>query len=114
MKINHLMSDDAVLAELGKRFARRRIDMHLTQADLAREAGVSKRTVERLEAGEATQISSVIRVSRVLDLIPGLDQWIPEAGPRPMDLIKMQRKERKRVTPRRKDSDVTEKWTWDE
>lgn len=114
MKINHLMSDDAVLAELGKRFARRRIDMRLTQADLAREAGVSKRTVERLEAGATTQTSSIIRVSRVLDLIPGLDQWIPDAGPRPMDLIKMQRKERQRVSPRRKNRGTTEKWTWDE
>lgn len=94
MQIDKLMTDAAILAELGKRLARRRLDSQLTQAELAREAGISKRTVERMEAGASAQMSSLIRICRVLDLIPGLDQFIPPSGLRPMDLIKTNGQER--------------------
>jgi transcriptional regulator with XRE-family HTH domain len=111
MQIDKHLTDAAILAELGKRLARRRLDSNLTQADLAREAGISKRTVERMEAGASAQMSSLIRVCRVLDLIPGLDQFIPPSGLRPMDLIKSKGKRRQRASSSRK-SDSDEKWTW--
>ncbi len=44
------MNDDAVLAELGRALAERRIGIGLTQAALAEQAGIGKRTVERIEA----------------------------------------------------------------
>lgn len=113
MNINNLMSDSAILTELGQRLARRRIDMQLTQADLAHEAGVSKRTVERIESGASAQMSSVIRICRVLDLVAGLNQWMPPAGPRPMDLIKIKGKTRQRASSGRKGSGTGEPWRWD-
>jgi transcriptional regulator with XRE-family HTH domain len=58
------MTDDAILAEIGNRIARYRIDQQVTQADLAEQAGVSKRTVERVEAGASVQFSTVIRILR--------------------------------------------------
>jgi len=112
MKIDTLMSDEAILAELGARLARRRIDWQLTQADLAYEAGVSKRTVERIEAGASAQMSSLIRIFRVLDLLPGMDQFIPPVGPRPMDLIKIKGKMRQRVSSGRKGDGTDEPWSW--
>jgi transcriptional regulator with XRE-family HTH domain len=112
MPIDNLMSDDAILAELGTRLARRRIDLQLTQARLAHEAGVSKRTVERIETGASAQMSSVIRICRVLDLLPGMDQFIPPAGPRPMDLIKIKGKRRQRASSSRKGSGPDDPWTW--
>lgn len=54
-------TDAAVLAELGDRLSRRRLQRNLTQAQLAREAGVSKRTVIRLERGESSQVTNLIR-----------------------------------------------------
>lgn len=92
-----LMTDDTILKEIGRRLARRRLDFQLTQAALAQEAGVSKRTVERIEAGYATQTLSLIRIMRVLDLLHGLDQLLPKPGPRPMDLLKLKGKPRRRV-----------------
>ncbi len=56
MKITKQTTDDAVLAELGTRLER-----NLPQGQLAKQARVSKRTVERLEAGTvATQLSGFI------------------------------------------------------
>jgi len=89
------MSDEAVLQELGRRLTRHRIDQQLTQSALAKEAGISKRTVERIEAGASAQVSSLVRVLRVLDLLPGLEALAPDPGIRPMDLL--QRKGRYRV-----------------
>jgi transcriptional regulator with XRE-family HTH domain len=106
------MTDDAVLEEFGKRLGRRRLDLQLTQAKLADQAGVSKRTVERMEAGAAAQTLSLIRILRVLDLLQGLDQLIPETGPRPMDLLKLKGKQRQRASSSRAADQAGKVWSW--
>ena len=88
MKINNELSDETILVELGRRLAQRRIAQSLSQAALAAESGVAKRTVERVEAGESVQLVTLVRLCRVLDLMDGLDQWLPETGPSPMALLK--------------------------
>ena len=114
MTVLHLQTDEAILAELGKRLARQRLDRRITQEELAREAGVSKRTVERIETGASAQMSSIIRILRVLDLLPGLEQLIPEPPARPLDLLKMQGKARKRATKKRKRQTTEAPWSWDD
>lgn len=111
MKIEGLLTDEAVLIELGGRLARRRIELGLAQAALAEQAGVSKRTVERIEAGAAAQTVTLIRILRVLDLLSRLETLVPDAGPSPMDLLKLKGKERKRA-PRKKKSPSGKPWQW--
>lgn len=112
MNISKLLTDDAILAETGKRIARCRLDHQLTQADVAEQAGVSKRTVERVEAGASAQMSTIIRILRVLDLLPGLDRLIPEPGPRPMELLKLKGKVRQRASSNRLPNRSNKKWSW--
>lgn len=111
MKINPLLTDDTILAELGTRLAKRRLELQLTQAALAEEAGVSKRTVERIEAGATTQVLTLIRILRVLELLEHLDVLVPEPGPSPIDLLKLKGKERQRASGRRGEEEKGE-WTW--
>lgn len=111
MKIQYQQTDETILAELGERIAQRRLQRQLTQAELAEQAGVSKRTVERIEAGATTQLSTLIRILRVLQLLDRLEELIPVTGPRPMDLLKLKGRERQRVTRKRKPSDP-EPWRW--
>jgi transcriptional regulator with XRE-family HTH domain len=111
MRLSSLQSDGTILAEIGKRIASRRIDRQLTQAQLAERAGVGKRTVERLENGESTQMSTVIRIFRVLELLPNLDTMIPEPGLRPMDLLKLKGKARQRASAPR-ETDEPARWEW--
>jgi transcriptional regulator with XRE-family HTH domain len=102
MKITSQLTDDALLGELGSRFARIRIDRRLTQAQLAEQAGVSKRTVERLERGEAgTQLWGFLRLCRVLGLVERLDVLLPEPEPSPLELMKLRGRLRRRVRPAR-------------
>ena len=102
MRITTELSDMAVLQEIGQRAERRRIDAGLTQAQLAEEAGISKRTVERIEAGRSTDFVMLVRVLRVLKLLQALDQLVPDLPQSPLVLLKGRGRERKRVGhPRR-------------
>ena len=112
MKLDATLTDKAILAEIGTRIARRRLDFQLTQANLAEQAGISKRTLERVEAGLTAQFSTIVRIFRVLDLLPALDQVIPGAGPRPLEVVKNKGKIRQRVSLRGKKPD--EPWSWDD
>ena len=94
MKITKQATDAVILGELGSRLAKIRLDHNLTQAQLATQAGVSKRTVERLETGAvATQLSGFIRVCRVLDLIERFESAHPGTGAQPGRAIETRRQE---------------------
>lgn len=110
-----LLSDDAILSELGTRLTQHRIRLQITQAQLANQAGISKRTVERIESGYSAQMSSIVRIFRVLDLMENLVHLIPEPGPRPMDLLQQKRKIRIRASSKKTKRKGTEKsWKWKE
>ena len=111
MKIERQLTPEAALGELGRRLARRRLDHGITQADAARQAGIGKRTLERIEAGGDTQMSTVIRLLRILELMEGVDRLVPEAGPRPMDLLKLKGKERRRAASKRT-AKTSHEWHW--
>jgi transcriptional regulator with XRE-family HTH domain len=107
------LPDEAVLRELGERLTRIRLERNFTQATLAEQAGVSKRTVERLEAGEvATQLSGFLRVCRVLGLLERFDALVPEPLPSPMAQLKLQGRKRRRASGKKVGAPPPKKWTW--
>jgi len=57
------------------------------------------------------QMSTMIRILRVLELLDRLETLVPEAGPRPMDLLKLKGQERKRASGKRKPPDEVP-WKW--
>lgn len=112
------LTDDGVLTELGQRLAARRVVMGLTQAQLATQAGVAKRTLERIEAGESSQLLTFIRVLRALDALAGVEQLLPASAQSPMALLKARDKgateSGRRQRASGKKSSVAERppWTW--
>jgi transcriptional regulator with XRE-family HTH domain len=113
MKITKQATDDAVLAELGGRLARIRLERNLTQGQLAEQAGVSKRTVERLESGAvATQLSGFIRVCRVLGVLERLDTLVPEPVPSPVAQLKLRGRQRQRASATKAVKSADKKWQW--
>jgi transcriptional regulator with XRE-family HTH domain len=97
MKFENLLSDEAVLAEMGQRLVAARLERRMTQAQLAQAAGVSKRTIERLEDGASAQVANLVRCLRALDRLEGLERLLPEQPVNPLDLLKQARAPRSRV-----------------
>lgn len=116
MHLTSELSETAILEELGARLCRRRLDLGWAQAELASRAGVSKRTIERIEAGASTQLGNWIRVLRAMGQIEALEELLPEVGPRPMEMLKRRKQERRRVSPHRGEDagqeQPQEPWTW--
>jgi transcriptional regulator with XRE-family HTH domain len=110
-----MATDEMVLGELGGRLARIRLDRNLTQAQVALQAGVSKRTVERLEAGTVgTQLSGFIRVCRALDIIERFELLAPEPVPSPVAQLKMAGRKRQRASTPKPLMLSEKKWQWGE
>jgi transcriptional regulator with XRE-family HTH domain len=115
MNFDSKLTDEAILRELGGRLTAARLERNLTQEALADQAGVSKRTVERLESGKVgTQLSGFVRVCRSLGLVERFDALLPEPGPSPIAQMKLQGRRRKRASGRRAAAGATKKWTWGE
>jgi transcriptional regulator with XRE-family HTH domain len=112
VKFENLYTDEAALEELGNRLSQFRIVLNITQADLAREAGIGKRTLERLEAGESTQTQTLLRVLRVLNLFGNLEVLVPEPSVTPRQLIKEKRALPKRASKKTAPSKDGTPWKW--
>lgn len=107
------MSDGTVLKVIGERLAGLRLARNLTQQQLAEQAGLGLRTVQRLELGmAATQLSGFVRVCRVLGLVEHLESFIPEPAVSPMAQLKMQGRKRQRATGRKAATVKPGPWTW--
>jgi len=71
---------------------------------------VSKRTVERLEAGHSGNLTSFVRILRTLDLRDGLELLLPPPQPGPIDLLRLAGDAPQRATGSSALND--EPWTW--
>ena len=106
-------TDDPLLAALGARLAGIRVARSMTQAQLAAEAGLGLRTIQRLEQGAAaTQLSGFLRVCRVLGLLDQLDALIPEPAASPITQLKLQKNRRQRASRATSKRAPKTDWTW--
>ena len=108
-----ILTDDALLLRIGERLARLRLAQGLTQEQLATQAGLGVRTVQRLELGEAaTQLSGFVRVCRVLGLVDRFDLLLPDVPASPMAQLKAQGRPPRRARAKKLEGDKPKAWTW--
>lgn len=83
-------------AALGEQLRLLRLQRHLDQRELARQAGIALNAVKRLESGRGTTLTSLIKVLQTL----GRDDWLATLSPpvsiSPLQMLK-QRPGRRRV-----------------
>ena len=97
-----VLSNSAVLGEIGRRLQGYRLNLNLAQAEVAMKAGVSRRALQKLEGGQACTLTSLLRVLRALGRLDALDAFLPEPGLSPIQLAKLKGRQRKRAGGRRK------------
>jgi putative transcriptional regulator len=112
MRIEATNTDAVVLAELGRRLERTRLEHNLSQEQLAREAGVSKATIERAEAGSPIKTNSLVRALRALGRLEALDQLLPEPLPNPVERRKLQGRRRQRAHAKAIRGKEPGPWRW--
>ncbi len=114
MSFSEKNSDSVILEELGQRIAQHRLNRNLTQEALAKEAGMSLRTLVRIEQGYPAQTTNIVRLLRILKLLENLDLLIPEPPTSPLQQLKMQGKQRKRASSKSNSVETDEPWSWDD
>ena len=84
MNINKQTPDTVILAELGTRLARLRKQRGYSQQRLATEAGLGVATLRRIESGDGSQLDSWLKLLRALNMISGINEFLPENLGSPM------------------------------
>lgn len=112
MKIYGTENNETIMKELGKRIQDTRIAMSYTQAEMSKRAGVSPRTVERIEHGENVKVENVLNVLRSLNLIGNIDLLVNEQEISPEELFRNKNK-RMRASSKQKEGNASE-WKWGE
>jgi len=107
------ITPETILKEFGHRIEQYRIRLDLTQADLAKEAGIGKRTLERLEDGQTVQVTTLIAVLRQFDLLDEFTNLIPDPAKSPMAMVLADKKVRYRASKSR-NKKPPEPWTWND
>lgn len=110
-KIDYVVaSPEAIESELGQKLDRLRLSKNINQSTLAKEAGVSRRTISRMENGEGISLDTLIRVMRALGVVDRLATLLPDPATRPVERIKLGGRERKRA--RMKKTPESGAWAW--
>ena len=92
------MSDQAILEEIGSRLKSRRLNRNLTQQEVADQAGLTRTTIGECERGASSSMLTVVRILRVLGALEELDSFLPDAGPSPLQLARLQGRQRQRAS----------------
>ena len=90
-------TDGEILKELGGRLRSYRLQMNVTQAELATRAGVSRTTIRDAELGRDSQLSTLVKLLRALGRLGDLDAFLPAPSVSPIQLMKRQGKPRRRA-----------------
>ena len=81
-------NEQVALDKLGQGVSQRRISLNLTQQELAEQAGVSKRTLERLENGLPVQTPNLLAILARLDVLDAIFRQIPGEGVSPIQQVR--------------------------
>ncbi len=103
-------SSSAIAQILGERLRHARLNQDLTQAQLAANSGVSRKSVLNAEKGQA-QLEVFISIMAALGLTQHLNQFLPVPTISPVQLAKLKGKQRKRASGDRRAND-REKPSW--
>ena len=102
-------SSTAIASTLCKRLEEIRLSKNISQAQLAKQAGVSRSTMTRIADGKSISLDSFVRVIKALGLADHVSALLPDPTVRPVELVKHKGQHRQRASGKRKQA---EPWSW--
>ena len=95
------MSDERLAKILAEYIKHHRIEQNLSQEELAVRAGLSRPTISLMERGKSMSLNSIIKVLRTLNLLYLFDALKISQVVSPIEMLKMQEKQRKHASKKR-------------
>ncbi len=95
------MSTAAIAEELGNRLKQARLNVDLTQAELASRTGLNRRTILNAEKG-SVQLKNLVAILVSLDMADQLNLFLPVQEISPLQLAKLKGQKRQRASKSRK------------
>lgn len=106
------LSNPQIEKELGKRLKARRLEMNLSQNQVAKRSGLSRRTITTIENGGGSTLTTLIALLRALQALDTLESFLPDPGISPIAMTsKVQETPRKYASSPRKNPPPTP-WKW--
>lgn len=93
--------------DIGERLKQARLNLDLTQVEVAERAGVTRKAVLNAEKGKAT-LDVFVAIMHGLGLGSQLNNFMPPAPVSPVQLAKLQGKKRQRASGSRIDASETD------
>ena len=84
MSLDPSLPPQQLQIDLGRRVQHLRLSRRLSQGHVAERAGISERSLRNLEGGKGSTLETLLRVFGVLELLPALEQVLPEAPHDPL------------------------------
>ena len=105
---------DGIERLIGERVKHHRLRHNFSQSELAKKAGLSRRTITNIENGAGGTLSTLIRILRVLDQLSLLSALIEEPPPSPVQLHRAAggKKRKNASKPRKKPNQAQTGWKW--
>jgi len=91
------MSDAAIVQQIGNYVKYERQQQNKTQEQLSESAGLNRWTISQIENGESISLTSLLRILRVLDRLPVLNNFEYSDEISPLEYAKLKKKQKQRV-----------------
>src|SRR6056297_2686309 len=105
-----LATSNQIEAALCKKIEQIRLLRNITQEQLSKDAGISLRTLRRLEKGEGVSMDTFNRIMMALGIQHNLESLLPDPSIRPVERVKRNSVERKRARPTKTNN--KQSWSW--
>lgn len=92
------MSDKSIVSIIGEYIKHQRLIQNKTQATIAKDAGINRWTMSKIENGEPISLTSLIQILRALNLLDLLNVFKIQSQLSPLELAKLDKQKRQRAS----------------
>lgn len=106
------LTNPQIEQELGKRLKEHRLDLNLSQEEVAARSGLSRRTITAIENGEGSTLTTLIALLRALNALDTLENFLPDPGISPIAMTSMLQDAPRKYSSKPRKTPPPTPWKW--